>query len=112
MDYADATTPLRFNFFNGRKARVGYATVDDDLVVQVFPHQAFLDAGARVAKAFADTIGEAGLSRLKIEQLQDELIGPEPVVFVRGKDMAGKVELDVIFPKIFQALDQALTKLA
>jgi len=112
MDYADRTTPLRFNFHDGEEARVGFATVDADLLVHVFPRRAIRDVGARVAKAFADTIGEAGLARLKIEQLHDELIGPEPVVFVRGADMGGSIELDIIFPKIFQALDRVLSKRA
>lgn len=112
MDYADVTTPLRLNFHDGAEARVGFGTVDSDLIVQVFPKRVIRDIGARVAKAFADTIGDAGLPKLKIEQLQDELIGAEPVVFVRAHDMGSAMALDIIFPRIFQALDQALAKQA
>jgi len=94
-----------------RESYIAKHRVDEsDLILQIFPKRVIQYTGARVAKAIADTIGEAGMSKIHIEEIQDKLLDEnKAVVFVKCSGFGTDYYQKMIFQNLFENLQVCLS---
>jgi hypothetical protein len=89
---------------------LNYKDESGDLILQVFLKGNSNLPGARVAKAIADTIGEAGMSKVRVEELHDEMLDARrPVIYVKLEGMGTEYHRRLIMSSLFENLQECLS---
>lgn len=104
--------PIVFKEEDRESFTLKYRSDEDDLVLQIVPKHLIENAGARVAKAIADTIGEAGMSSVLIEEVNDKVFSTEDnftaSVYVRCLGFGTDYYQNLVFPNLFENLQGCL----
>lgn len=103
-------TPILFEEESRESFTVKHRQEEDDLILQILPKHNPRYLGARVAKAFVDTIGEVGMSKIQIEEVEDTIFGEgKPTVYVKCRGMGGDYYQKIIFGHLFENLQESLS---
>ena len=103
-------TPIMFEEESRESFTVKHRQEKDDLILQIFPKHDPKHLGARVAKAFVDTIGEVGMAKIQIEEVKDDIFGAgTPTVYVKCKGMGVDYYQRIIFNHLFENLQESLS---
>lgn len=85
----------------------------EDLIFQILPKHNVDNAGARVAKAIEETVGEAGMSKVRIEEVNDHFFSEGPnlskSVYVRFLGFGTEYYQNMIFKSLFENLQGCLS---
>jgi len=119
LDYAEEVEQVQLTKEECGICTVNYGVSGDDMILQVFPPldpveqgkavkvAVELDSlGGRVAKALLDSVGEAGMERMVIEEIYDQMIGQS--IFVRAKDFSNEISRNLFIPRVLKELDITL----
>ena len=102
--------PIMFEEESRESFTVKHRQEDDDLILQIFPKHNPRQLGARVAKAFVDTIGEVGMRKIRIEEIKDNIFGDgKSTVYVRCEGMGDDYYQRIIFNHLFENLQDSLS---
>jgi len=101
--------PIMFEEESRESFTVKHRREEDDLILQILPKHNPAHLGARVAKAFVDTIGEVGMHKIRIEEVDDAIFGEgKPTVYVKCLGMGADYYQRIIFNHFFENLQESL----
>ena len=103
-------TPIMFEEESREAFTVKHRQEEGDLILQIFPKHNPAHLGARVAKAFVDTVGEVGMNKIQIEEVKDTIFGEgKPTVYVKCRGMGADYYQRIIFNHLFENLQESLS---
>jgi hypothetical protein len=105
--------PILFEEEERESFTLKHRTEGDDLILQVVPKRTLSNLGARVAKAIVSTIGEAGMSKVRIEEISDESFEDNHEisvsVYVRCAGYGSDYYQNMILANLFENLQDCLS---
>ena len=97
--------PVKFDDYDDDRVNIRYTGKGHDLIIQVFPKNSSAKdhLAERCAKAMIDTIGDAGMSQVVIEDIKEPEMELESV-YIRAKDKNTDIARNIMFPRFFESL--------
>lgn len=106
MGSAISVSPVKFTGWSGESIHIKHAVRGEDLVIHVMPRRRFPKfAEERTVRALIELLGEAAMSRVVVELVDNKIVEEGTSVSVRCMGMGTDVHESILFPKFHQLLD-------